>query len=200
MRGGGRIAAGTAILLGAAALWLPYSALTAPLPGLARYDWTRLQPPPPGPRPLPAVNPPEYAPRAAARAGWRADDPGTDAMLLEALARSRAAAPGLHIRIDPAGLRIEGEAAAPAEILLPQFAFPGWSLAGMPAGAALATDPATGLLRLALPAGRVDLSVLRAATGAERMGWMVSGGALLLWLAVLVLARRTGRPRAPAGA
>ena len=80
--------------------------------------------------------------------------PGTDAMLLEALARSRAAAPGLRIRIDPAGLRIEGEAAAPADILLPEFAFPGWSLAGMPAGAALGTDPATGLLRLALPAGR----------------------------------------------
>ena len=122
-------------------------------------------------------------------------------MLYEALARSRAAAPGLHARTDPAGLlRVEGEVAAPIEYLLPQFAFPGWSLAGTPAGAALATDPATGLLRLALPAGGVDLSVRRAATGAERMGWMVSGGALLLWLAVLVLARRTGRLRAPAGA
>jgi hypothetical protein len=192
VRGGGRIAAGFALLFALAALWIPFSAATARLPGLVRYDWTRLQFPPPGPRPLPARNPPEYAPRAAAQAGWRADDPATDAILHAGIARSRAAAPGLRIATDPAGgLRVEGALARPAEILLPQFAFPGWAVSGAPPGAAPETDPETGLLRLALPAGEVDLAAVRTATAPERAGWVVSAAGVLLWLGLnLLLARR----------
>ncbi|MCB4820767.1 hypothetical protein [Roseicella aerolata] len=195
---GARIAALAALLLAGLALWIPYSAVTARLPAFARHDWTRLQIPPPGPRPRPLVNPPEYAPRAAALAGWRAEVPTTDAILQDRLARSRATAPDLRISTQPGGrLRVTGRLAAPSGVLLPQFAFPGWSLAGAPPGTALATDPGSGLLRLDLPAGAVDLAVFRTTTEAERIGWAVSATILLFWLLLLLLARRPRDPASP---
>jgi hypothetical protein len=145
------------------------------------------------------VNPPEYAPREAAAAGWRADDPATDAPLREALARSQAAAPALRVTADPArGLVVEGSLAEPADILLPQFAFPGWALSAAPSGAALATDPVTGLLRLALPGGRVDLAVVRTATAVQQAGWALSAASLLVWLGAGALMLRVPSP-APRG-
>ncbi len=193
--GGARSAAALAVLLGAMALWIPYSALTAGRPAFARYDWTRLHFAPPGPRPVPARNPPEYTPRPAALAGWRADDPATDAILLDGLARSRSAAPGLEVeRGGPGVLRVQGPLDAPAGFVLPQFAFPGWTMAGRPADAALSADPATGLLRLDLPAGPVDIAVSRAETGPEQIGRAASAVAVLVWLSLAV---RTGVPRAP---
>jgi hypothetical protein len=191
LRGGAWFAGVLVLLLAAAALWIPYSAWTAERPSFARYGWTRLQFAPPGPRPLPARSPEEYTPRAAALAGWRADDPATDAPLLDRLARSRAAAPGVRIgRDEPRALRLRGRLDAPAVVVLPQFAFPGWSKGGQPADAALSTDPATGLLRLDLPAGeQIDITVFRAATGPERAGWVVSAAAVLVWLALAIGAR-----------
>jgi hypothetical protein len=193
--GGARIAALAALLFAGLALWIPYSAVTAGLPAFARYDWTRLQILPPGPRPLPKANPPEYAPRTAALAGWRAEVPATDVILQDRLARSRAAAPDLRISTQPGGrLRVTGRLAAPSGVLLPQFAFPGWSLADAPPGTALATDPESGLLRLDLPAGSVDLTVFRTATEVEKTGWAVSATIILFWLLLLLPARR---PRDP---
>lgn len=198
VRGGDRIVAGFVLLFAAAALWIPFSAVTARLPSLARYDWTRLQLPLPGPRPLPARNPPEYAPRAAARAGWRADDPATDAALRDSLAGSRASVPELRVTAEPGeGLRVEGRLARPAEVLLPQFAFPGWTLSGVPANAALGADAATGLLRVALPPGDADLRIARAATAPERVGRIVSAASLLLWSGLGLLAAPGGQAVAP---
>jgi hypothetical protein len=188
---GTRSAGLAALLFAGLALWIPFSAITAGLPAFARYDWTRLQFPQPGPRPLPAENPPEYAPRAAAQAGWRAELPETDAILQEHLAGSRAEVPEIRVAKAPEGhLRVTGNLAAPAGVLLPQFAFPGWSLGGAPTGAILATDPGSGLLRLDLPAGPADLSVFRTMTAAERVGWAASATAVLLWLLLLLLMRR----------
>jgi hypothetical protein len=194
--GGGRLAAGLVLLFGAMALWIPYSTVTAARPEFTRYDWTRLHPAPPGQRSLPSRNPPEYAPRAAVLAGWRAEDPATDAAPAEALARSRAAAPGVEVAHDgSSGLRLRGRAEAASSLLLPQFAFPGWTLTGQPARASLSTDPATGLLRVELPAGGVDLRVTRGATGPERVGWGIGAAALLAWLALAVALRiRSARP------
>jgi hypothetical protein len=190
-RSGERIAIITALSFGVMALWIPYSAVTADLPAFARYNWTRLQIMPRGPRPLPLRNPVEYAPHAAARAGWRADDPGADALLLDRLAQSQAAVPGIKVSMDPAGLlHVQGEVGEASQIVLPQFAFPGWSHTGTPAGATLATDQATGLLRLDLPAGIVDITVLRGSTGAERIGWAVSAVSILFWLLYAVLPGR----------
>jgi hypothetical protein len=89
-------------------------------------------------------------------------------------------------------LRVQGEAAAPATLLLPQFAFPGWSLSGTPMMAGLSPDAATGLLRLELPPGPVDLALRRVATGAERLGWALSGVALLAWLLLATLRPAVG--------
>lgn len=200
-RHGMSVAIAIAVLFGVMALWIPYSAVTAEWPSFARYDWTRLQFAESGLHPLPARNPPEYAPRPAALLGWRADDPATDAILLAALARSRAAAPGVEIeRENRGGLRIHGLLRRPASLVLPQLAFPGWSKAGEPAGAALSADPATGLLRIDLPSGSVDMRVFRVATRPEQIGWATSAIALLLWLFLAVraghsrLAYRTGSP------
>ncbi|MDO9709717.1 hypothetical protein [Paracraurococcus lichenis] len=191
--GGGRLAPAAALAFAAAALWIPFSAVTARLPELARYDWTRLRIEAAGPRPLPSRNPPEYAPRAATRAGWRAEDAGTDALLAVRLAG--AAVPGLVTeRVPPDHLHVTGSLAAPASLLLPQLAFPGWAAAGT--AAALATDPASGLLRLDLPAGAVDVTVVRIPTKEERIGWGVSATAIPLWL---LLGWAVPRRRAAAG-
>lgn len=199
VRGGGAVTVALAFLFGAMALWIPYSALTAERPAFARYDWARLHFPAPGPRSPPAPNPSEYTPRPAAIAGWRADDPVTDAILLDALARSRVAAPGLEVGWESPGvLRLRGWLDAPAGIVLPQLAFPGWSKAGQPDNVALSADPATGLLRADLPPGRIDVLVFRARTGPERIGWVVSAVAALVWLPFSVRAGISrARARAP---
>lgn len=192
-RAGWRIAVAAMLVSGAAALWLPYGAMTEHRPAFARYDWTRLHRAA-GPRGIPRHEPPEYAPRAAAATGWRAEDPATDAPLHAALARSHAAAPGLALARAPNGaLRIAGGSGAPTSLLLPRLAFPGWTMSGQPADAGLATDATTGLLRLDLPAGAVELLLHRVPTQAERIGVAASGGALLAWLLLLGLSRRPRR-------
>lgn len=193
-RGGARVAAALALLLGASGLWIPYSLVSAGWPAFARYDWTRVHLAPPGPRPLPERNPPEYATRAAMAAGWRADDPATDALLREALARSSAAAPGVEVMRDAAGgLRLHGQLDWPARLLLPQLAFPGWQVSGDPAGILPATDARTGLLRLDLPAGTVELRVRRGLTRPEMTGWVLSLTAVPTWLGLVAYLRRRCR-------
>ncbi|WP_270939352.1 hypothetical protein, partial [Falsiroseomonas oryzae] len=78
---GTRIAVAAGAAFAAMALWIPYSLVTADMPAFARYDWTRLHVAPAGERPLPRRHPPEYAPIAAARAGWRAEEAASDAIL-----------------------------------------------------------------------------------------------------------------------
>jgi hypothetical protein len=56
---------------------------------------------------------------------------------------------------------------------------------------ALTADHATGLLRLALPAGVTDLAVVRTATAPERAGWAVSAAGLMLWLGLNLFAWRS---------
>lgn len=194
LRRGQLIAMLTAFLFALPVLWIPYSAVTAALPALGRYNWTRLVILPPGPRPLPAENPPEYTPRAAMLAGWNAELPATDSLLMGRLLESRAAAPGVRVEKAAQGaMRVSGTLTEPAAIVLPQFAFPGWDLANAPAGARVETDSGSGLLRLDLPAGPLDLVVHRAATIVEQIGWSISGTALVVWVLLAPLAWPTRR-------
>jgi hypothetical protein len=79
----------------------------------------------------------------------------------------------------PDGLLIDVEGCVGLTVL-PQFFFPGWSAS---AGAPLPVhaDPATGLVRVDLPAGTRNVLLQRVRLPVEQRGLHVTAVALLLW-------------------
>jgi hypothetical protein len=88
------------------------------------------------------------------------------------------------------------------QVVLPQFAFPGW-LAELEPGekpAALSFDPTTGLLAATVPEGTAQLVLRRTTLPEEKRGLQISVTAVLLWLLAATLAlRRPGRREAQPG-
>lgn len=143
-----------------------------------------------------AYAPPEYVPRAAREAGWipfvrRAETlPG---------ARTEPVVAGgdatiTSFRREAGALRVAGQAATKAELRLPQFWFPGWSVAG--SGGELAPDPDTGLLRLVVPPGPFDAVVERQPLALTRAAALAS---LVVLLGVLTLALLPARAEPQGG-
>jgi hypothetical protein len=140
-----------------------------------------------------ALAPPEYLPKAAREAGWlpfimRAEtlpDAASEPVVVE----GEAAVSGF-LR-EGGALRLKGQAVGKAELRLPLFWFPGWSVAGT--GGELTPDRATGLVRLTLPAGLFDITVERQPLALTRAAAFAS---LAVLLGVLALALLPGRPAA----
>lgn len=82
----------------------------------------------------------------------------------------------------------------PGMLRLPVYCFPAWGLSVNGKAAAPRCDAALGLVEVALPAGRADISLQWQALPLQRLGLAISGVmALLLVLAALVLRRgKTG--------
>jgi hypothetical protein len=186
---------GCVALMGSAALWVPLSAAAANTAWLdPHYRWLRLHAALPGPRAPSVFQPPEYVPSAARMAGWQHNAAVSDARLRAALERSAAASPVAVEREASGGFRLHGRLDQPAIVLLPQFAFPGWTAVAAAGGAVIGADEATGLLRLEIAAGEVAVRVARGQLPAERRGWLASGLAGGVWallvLGALLAARR----------
>jgi hypothetical protein len=78
--------------------------------------------------------------------------------------------------------------AHPAHLRLPLFAFPAWRVTIDGAAASTASDPATGLISINLPAGAHRVAATWKRLGVERAGLVISGLAVL-GLAILALRR-----------
>ena len=102
---------------------------------------------------------PEYLPAGAHRAGWHIG-PSEDQLLPGAGGASVSALPpGLAETREPDGaLHLTGTLAAPQSLLLPTFFFPDEMTHGQSAGS-VRLDPPTGLARIDLPAGRVEVTL-----------------------------------------
>ena len=132
---------------------------------------------------------PEYLPRAAREAGWmefvKRGETLPGAASEPVVTSGEAAIAGF--RREAGALRLVGRAAAPTEVRLPMFWFPGWSAAGT--GGELAPDPETGLLRLTLPPGSFDIVVERRPLALTRSAALASSVVLLGVLALLLPVR-----------
>jgi hypothetical protein len=73
---------------------------------------------------------------------------------------------------------------------LPLFAFPAWRVTIDGAAVPTASDPATGLISVDLPAGAHRVAAAWKRLGVERAGLVISGLAVLA-LAILALSRRS---------
>ena len=102
---------------------------------------------------------PEYLPAGARRAGWYIG-PGEDQLLPGAGGASVSVLPpGLAEMREPDGaLHLTGTLAEPRSLVLPTFFFPDEMTLGQSA-ASVRLDPATGLARIDLPAGWVEVTL-----------------------------------------
>lgn len=91
------------------------------------------------------------------------------------------------------------KAPTPVEVRLPILAFPAWQLTVDGNPVALASDRATGLVLVKLPAGEHQIVLTWTRLPAEVIGWWLSALACLVLLGLLVLGRRgpRGAPGAP---
>lgn len=84
----------------------------------------------------------------------------------------------------PRRYEVEVEAPGPAILRLRQLHFAGWQASVDGAVLPVRAGP-TGLVEVAVPGGRHRVSIVLAATGAERAGWAVGVGSALVWLGLL---------------
>jgi hypothetical protein len=138
---------------------------------------------------------PEYLPKAAREAGWLPYIKRTETLPgvgPEPVVIAGDATVTEFLR-DAGALRVVGRAAVRTDLRLPQFWFPGWSVTGT--DGELTPDPATGLLRLTLPAGPFDIVVARQPLALTRVAALAS---LAMLVGVLALALWPFRPGVPA--
>jgi hypothetical protein len=137
----------------------------------------------------------EYTPSAVTRdlfEGWRDEFPVTAGSV-----RAVSAKP-----VGATGISVAVEAPTDGELVLDQFAFPGWAATvdGRPA----ATRPLgpRGLLAVDVPAGAQEVTVQMASTPIRTAGWVISAGAILVAAALLAgrAPRRAGVAAATAAA
>jgi hypothetical protein len=82
----------------------------------------------------------------------------------------------------------EVSGARPAHLRLPLLAFPAWQLTIDGAAVPTASDPATGLISVGLPAGAHRVAATWKRLGVERAGLVITGLAVLA-LAILAATR-----------
>ena len=84
----------------------------------------------------------------------------------------------------PRRYEVQVDAPAPATLRLRQLHFTGWQASADGAALPVQTGP-TGMVAVAVPAGRHRVSIVLAATSVERVGWAVSGASAVIWLGLV---------------
>jgi hypothetical protein len=135
-------------------------------------------------------NAPEYFPATAALEWLAYREAGTIAIRQRADALSQCRQHRTFaISQEPDGLLVD-VAGCEGKVLVPQFYFPGWSVAWGTSAAPVA-DPASGLTLLDMPAGVQQVLLRRSTLPAESLGILVSCIGLLIWTTVSIYAITT---------